>query len=38
MDYQWQPDAGRMVILSVASALVTFIAGLTIFVREDLNH
>jgi ABC-2 type transport system permease protein len=38
MDYQWQPDAGRMAILSLASALVTFIAGLTIFVREDLNH
>jgi ABC-type transport system involved in multi-copper enzyme maturation permease subunit len=38
MDYQWQTDVGKMILLSAVSAVVTFGIGLTIFVREDLNH
>jgi hypothetical protein len=38
MDYQWQPELGRMIWLSVAFTVVAFGAGLVIFVREDLNH
>jgi len=38
MDYQWQPEVRRMIVLSGAYAIVTFGAGLAIFVREDLNH
>jgi ABC-type transport system involved in multi-copper enzyme maturation permease subunit len=38
MDYQWRPEVWRMIQLSGASALVTFAAGLIVFVREDLNH
>lgn len=37
-DYQWQPELGRMIMLSGIFALVAFGAGLTIFMREDLNH
>ena len=37
-DYQWQPEVWRMITLSTVFALVVFGAGLTIFVREDLNH
>jgi ABC-type transport system involved in multi-copper enzyme maturation permease subunit len=37
-DYEWQPELGNMVVLSCAFALVAFGAGLTIFVRQDLNH
>jgi ABC-type transport system involved in multi-copper enzyme maturation permease subunit len=38
MDYQWQPEVWRMMVLSAAYAVVLFGAGLAIFVREDLNH
>ena len=38
MDYQWQPEVWKMVALSGAYTVVTFGAGLVIFVREDLNH
>lgn len=38
MDYQWQPEVWRLLTLSGASAIVTFAAGLVIFVRQDLNH
>jgi ABC-2 type transport system permease protein len=38
MDYQWCPAVWKMVALSGVSAVVTFVAGLTIFVRQDLNH
>jgi len=38
MDYAWRPDVWRMMTLSGVSAIVTFFAGLVIFVREDLNH
>jgi len=38
MDYRWHPEIWKMMTLSGAYALVTFAAGLTIFVREDLNH
>jgi len=38
MDYQWRPEVWKMIELSGVSAVVTFIAGLIIFVRQDLNH
>jgi ABC-type transport system involved in multi-copper enzyme maturation permease subunit len=38
MDYQWQPEVWKMIELSGVSAVVTFVAGLIIFVRQDLNH
>jgi ABC-2 type transport system permease protein len=38
MDYQWCPGVWKMVALSGVSAVVTFGAGLIIFVRQDLNH
>lgn len=38
MDCQWQPELGRMIILSAVFAVVAFGAGLVIFAREDLNH
>ena len=38
MDYQWCPEVWKMVALSGVSAVVTFVAGLIIFVRQDLNH
>jgi ABC-type transport system involved in multi-copper enzyme maturation permease subunit len=38
MDYQWQPEVWKMVVLSAAYAIAAFAAGLIIFVREDLNH
>jgi len=38
MDYQWHPAIARMSELSGLYAVVAFGAGLTIFVREDLNH
>jgi ABC-2 type transport system permease protein len=38
MDYQWRPEIWRMITLSVVSAVITFGAGLIIFVRRDLNH
>jgi ABC-2 type transport system permease protein len=38
MDYQWRPEVWRMIELSGVSAVVTFGAGLILFVRRDLNH
>ncbi len=38
MDYQWRPEVWKMIELSGVSALLTFGAGLILFVREDLNH
>jgi ABC-type transport system involved in multi-copper enzyme maturation permease subunit len=38
LDYQWRPEVWRMIVLSVVSAVVTFVAGLIVFVREDLNN
>ena len=38
MDYQWHPEVWKMIALSGFSAAITFIAGLIIFVRQDLNH
>ena len=38
MDAPWRPEVWRMIALSGVSALVTLVAGLVLFVREDLNH
>ena len=38
MDYQWHPEVWKMIELSGVSAVVTFVAGLILFVRQDLNH
>ena len=38
MDYQWRPEVWKMIELSGVSAFVTFVTGLIIFVRQDLNH
>jgi ABC-type transport system involved in multi-copper enzyme maturation permease subunit len=38
MDCQWRPEVWKMIELSGVSAVVTFVAGLIIFVRQDLNH
>lgn len=38
MDFQWSPEVWKMIALSGVSAVVTFGAGLIVFVREDLNH
>jgi ABC-2 type transport system permease protein len=38
MDYEWHLDVWKMTVLSGAYAVGTFAAGLTIFVKEDLNH
>jgi ABC-2 type transport system permease protein len=38
MDYQWRPEVWKMITLSGVSAVVTFGAGLILFVRQDLNH
>jgi ABC-type transport system involved in multi-copper enzyme maturation permease subunit len=38
MDYQWRPEVWKMIELSGVSAVVTFVAGLIVFVRQDLNH
>jgi len=38
MDCQWQPEVWKMMTLCGVSAIVTFGAGLVLFVRQDLNH
>jgi ABC-type transport system involved in multi-copper enzyme maturation permease subunit len=38
MDYQWRPEVWKMIALCGVSAVVTFGAGLVLFVRQDLNH
>jgi ABC-type transport system involved in multi-copper enzyme maturation permease subunit len=38
MDYQWCPEVWKMIELCGVSAIVTFGAGLILFVRQDLNH
>ncbi len=38
MDYQWCPKVWSMIELCGISAIITFVAGLIIFVRQDLNH
>ena len=37
VDFQWQPEAGRALLLCGAYTICLFAAGLVIFVREDLN-
>ena len=37
MDYQWRPEVWKMAELCGVSAAVAFIAGLVVFVRQDLN-
>ena len=38
MDYQWKPEIWKLMTLCGGSSLVTFGAGLAVFVRQDLNH
>ena len=38
MDYQWCPEVWKMIELCGVSAVVAFVAGLILFVRQDLNH
>lgn len=38
MEFQWQPEVWRMAAVSGASSAAAFGLGLTIFVKEDLNH
>ena len=38
MDSQWLPEVWKMIGLSAVYAIAAFGIGLTIFVREDLNH
>jgi ABC-type transport system involved in multi-copper enzyme maturation permease subunit len=38
MDCRWQPEVWKMLGLSGAYGVVTFGAGLIVFVRQDLNH
>lgn len=37
LDYQWHPEIWRMIGLSCIYGVVTFAAGLVIFLRQDLN-
>jgi ABC-type transport system involved in multi-copper enzyme maturation permease subunit len=38
MDYQWRPEVWKMLALCGVSSIVTFGAGLIVFVRRDLNR
>ena len=38
MELQWRPEVWKMIGLSGTYAVVGFVAGLIIFVRQDLNH
>lgn len=38
VDYQWQPEVWRMLAVCGACALAAFTAGLSVFVRRDLNR
>jgi ABC-type transport system involved in multi-copper enzyme maturation permease subunit len=38
MDYSWRPEVWKMSRLCGVSAVVTFVTGLILFVRQDLNH
>jgi len=38
MDYQWRPEVWKMFTLCGLSGVLTFGAGLVLFVRQDLNH
>jgi ABC-2 type transport system permease protein len=38
MDHQWRPEVWKMIELSGVSAVVTFVTGLILFVKQDLNH
>ena len=38
MEYQWRPEVWKMFAMCGVSALVAFVAGLVVFVRQDLNH
>jgi len=38
MDYEWRPEVWKMLELSGVSAVLTFVTGLIVFVRQDLNH
>jgi ABC-2 type transport system permease protein len=38
MDYQWFPEVWEMTITSGVFAIAAFVAGLIVFVKEDLNR
>jgi ABC-type transport system involved in multi-copper enzyme maturation permease subunit len=38
VDYQWQPEIWKMLGLCGVSGVVTFVAGLIVFLRQDLNE
>ncbi|MHC4949755.1 MAG: hypothetical protein ACYTEU_02035, partial [Planctomycetota bacterium] len=38
VDYQWSPEVWKMVAMSVIYCFITFIAGLAIFAKRDLNN
>ena len=37
VDYQWQPEIWKMLGLCGVYGVVTFVAGLILFLRQDLN-
>ena len=37
VDYQWSPEVWRMLAMSLIYCFITFIVGLTIFAKRDLN-
>ena len=38
MEARWQPEVWRMAWLCGVSGVITFVVGLIVFTREDLNH
>jgi ABC-type transport system involved in multi-copper enzyme maturation permease subunit len=38
MEARWQPEVWRMAWLCGVSGMITFVVGLIVFTREDLNH
>jgi len=37
VDYQWSPEVWKMITMSLIYCFITFVAGLTIFAKRDLN-